>query len=210
MDLEWTPREWDGPLQFQDPSGALMMLPTDLALKTDPAFAPIAREFAEDQEAFFKAFSSAYARLLSNGCPAHCMPKVDGAAAATPRRVTPTVEFREQCMHGSLERAMECVKEGADVNGLEVNSGRTGLMKACYWGHIHMMTFLLDELKVDVNVQDYAGDTALFDAARFGHKEVVAALLKAGADKTLKNNAGKTAADVAADYEKAEIAAMLA
>ena len=49
MDLEWTPRAWDGPLQYQDPSGKFMMLPTDLALKTDPVFAPIAREFADNE-----------------------------------------------------------------------------------------------------------------------------------------------------------------
>jgi catalase (peroxidase I) len=28
LNLEWTVREWDGPKQFQDPSGKLMMLPT--------------------------------------------------------------------------------------------------------------------------------------------------------------------------------------
>lgn len=28
LDLEWTEREWDGPKQFQDQSGELMMLPT--------------------------------------------------------------------------------------------------------------------------------------------------------------------------------------
>ena len=28
LELEWTVRKWDGPLQYQDPSGKLMMLPT--------------------------------------------------------------------------------------------------------------------------------------------------------------------------------------
>ena len=28
LELEWTIRDWDGPKQFQDPSGKLMMLPT--------------------------------------------------------------------------------------------------------------------------------------------------------------------------------------
>lgn len=35
LELEWKPRQWDGPLQFQDPSGHLMMLPTDMALIED-------------------------------------------------------------------------------------------------------------------------------------------------------------------------------
>lgn len=210
MNLEWTPRVWDGPMQYQDPSGSLMMLPTDIAIKTDPLFNPIAQEFANDSDAFFKAFTSAYGRLLSNGCPAHCMPTSPNEAAAPKQKPTSSVEFREQCMHGSLERAQDCVKAGADVNSLEANSGRTGLMKACYWGHTHMMSFLLEELKVSMDLQDSSGETALHDAARFGHKEVVAALLKAGANKTLTNKEGKTPADVATAYEKADVAAMLA
>lgn len=34
LDLEWKPRQWDGPLQYEDPSHTLMMLPTDIALTT--------------------------------------------------------------------------------------------------------------------------------------------------------------------------------
>lgn len=35
LELEWKPRDWDGPLQYADPSGKLMMLPTDMALIED-------------------------------------------------------------------------------------------------------------------------------------------------------------------------------
>ena len=38
LDIEWEPRDWDGPLQYTDPSGKLMMLPTDLALTKDEVF----------------------------------------------------------------------------------------------------------------------------------------------------------------------------
>lgn len=38
MNNEWKLREWDGPKQYTDPSGEYMMLPTDIALKTDPKF----------------------------------------------------------------------------------------------------------------------------------------------------------------------------
>ena len=35
LTLEWKPRDWDGPLQYADTlTGELMMLPTDMALRT--------------------------------------------------------------------------------------------------------------------------------------------------------------------------------
>ena len=39
MGLEWKPRDWNGNFQFEDKlTKSLMMLPTDMALKTDPKF----------------------------------------------------------------------------------------------------------------------------------------------------------------------------
>jgi hypothetical protein len=205
-DLEWTVRAWDGPTQYEDPSKKFMMLPTDVALKTDPAFAPIVAEYAADQAAFFRDFSSAYGRLLSLGCPAEAQPGPRGPPAAPDA----STEFREQAMHGSIERCVECLTAGADANSREANSGRTALMKAAFWGHIHMMPLLLLELKVDLDVQDSQGETALHDAARFGHASVVDALTKAGANQAIKNNNGQTAKDVATAYKKDKVAAMLA
>mmetsp|Transcript_57100 Transcript_57100/g.114581 ORF Transcript_57100/g.114581 Transcript_57100/m.114581 type:complete len:297 (-) Transcript_57100:189-1079(-) len=44
MGCEWEERRWDGPRQYANVGdGRLMMLPTDIALKTDPLFAPIAQ-----------------------------------------------------------------------------------------------------------------------------------------------------------------------
>lgn len=33
--VKWTPKKWSGPAQFEDPSGKLMMLPSDLLLLSD-------------------------------------------------------------------------------------------------------------------------------------------------------------------------------
>jgi ankyrin repeat protein len=52
---------------------------------------------------------------------------------------------------------------------------------------------------VDVNAVDDQGNTALIQAARFGHDEVVTALLVAKADVSIKNNEGKTALMLAAE-----------
>jgi catalase (peroxidase I) len=60
LELEWKPREWDGPLQYTDPSGKLMMLPTDLALIEDEKFLPIVQAYAKDEQLFFKDFAEAF------------------------------------------------------------------------------------------------------------------------------------------------------
>mmetsp|Transcript_14126 Transcript_14126/g.30784 ORF Transcript_14126/g.30784 Transcript_14126/m.30784 type:complete len:273 (+) Transcript_14126:111-929(+) len=74
LDLEWKPREWDGPLQYADPSGKLMMLPSDIALKEDESFLKYVKMYAEDEKLFFKDFAEAFGSLVSLGCPAHCQP----------------------------------------------------------------------------------------------------------------------------------------
>jgi catalase (peroxidase I) len=71
LELKWTPRKWDGPLQYEDPSGKLMMLPTDLALIEDESFKPWVEKYAADADLFSKDFAAAFAKLLSNGCPFH-------------------------------------------------------------------------------------------------------------------------------------------
>jgi Peroxidase len=60
LELEWKPREWDGPLQYTDPSGKLMMLPTDMALIEDEKFLPIVQAYAKDEQLFFKDFAEAF------------------------------------------------------------------------------------------------------------------------------------------------------
>ncbi|TPX34090.1 hypothetical protein SmJEL517_g03163 [Synchytrium microbalum] len=63
----WTPKKWDGPLQYEDSTGELMMLPTDMALTKDPEFMKVVKLYADDKEAFFKDFSAAFARLIELG-----------------------------------------------------------------------------------------------------------------------------------------------
>jgi len=57
-------------------------------------------------------------------------------------------------------------------------------------------------------VQDYNGDTALHDAARFGHTKCVELLLN-GTDRTLRNKEGKTPVEVAGQYAQDSIVALL-
>jgi hypothetical protein len=151
MDLDWEPRNWTGPRQFANVGdGRLMMLPTDLALKTDPAFAKFARAYADDETLFFKDFRLAYAKLMALGCPAKAVPAAVTAAAPA---AAASVHFREHVMHGSLARAQEWVAAGANVHELETGSGRSALHKAAFWNHTHVLPWLLEECRIDPNGQ---------------------------------------------------------
>lgn len=95
------------------------------------------------------------------------------------------------------------------MHAVETSSGRTALHKAAFWGHDALMDFLLNDCKISVNAKDNEGDTALHDAARFGHGNVVKSILASGADRSIRNSAGKRAVDLAAEYEKPEVVAIL-
>ena len=67
---------------------------------------------------------------------------------------------------------------------------------------------LVSDLGANTDVQDVEGDSALHDAARFGHLGCITVLVESGADSTLKNKKGQTAAAVAEEYGQAEAVAL--
>lgn len=73
------------------------------------------------------------------------------------------------------------------------------LLRAARVGNADTVRSLLASPNVDVNGRDDHGNTSLIEAARFGHDEVVAALLMAKADVNAKNDEGKTALMLAAE-----------
>jgi len=73
------------------------------------------------------------------------------------------------------------------------------LLRAANAGNADTVRTLLASPNVDVNGIDDQGNTALIQAARFGHNEVVTTLLAARADVTIKNNEGKTALMLASE-----------
>jgi len=205
---QWKQRKWDGPLQYEDETGKLMMLPTDLALIQDASFRKWVELYAKDQARFFKDFAEAYGKLLSLGCPEQCQPHYVPRSESAKDKAS--AEFRELAMHGSVLPAKKLVSQGnIDVHQVESTSGRTALHKAAFWGHTEMINFLAKECKINVNVQDYDGDTALHDASKFGHAKVAAALIAAGTDITLKNKRGLDALAVATEHGKGQIVDLL-
>mmetsp|Transcript_17668 Transcript_17668/g.57398 ORF Transcript_17668/g.57398 Transcript_17668/m.57398 type:complete len:302 (-) Transcript_17668:18-923(-) len=59
---------WTGPDQFEDPSGKLMMLPSDLLLRDDAKLRKWAEIYAADNAKFLADFSAAFNKLEENGC----------------------------------------------------------------------------------------------------------------------------------------------
>jgi len=203
----WRPRNWNGPLQFEDEeTGRLMMLPTDMALLDDPKLRAVVEEYAKDEQAFFRDFASSFAKLLALGCPAECDPT--RTAPALEERDKLSAEFRELAMHGSVLPARK-IADKCDVHQVEPTSGRTALHKAAFWGHNDMVAYLVRELKLDTNALDNIGDTPLHEAAKFGHEGVVKVLLEGGADKTIRNKEGKDAVMLAQEYHKEGVLKLL-
>jgi len=76
LEDDWVLRNWKGPKQYTDvKTQSLMMLPTDMAIKTDPKFRAIAEEYAANEEKFFQDFAPAFSKLLHLGCDEVCQPK---------------------------------------------------------------------------------------------------------------------------------------
>jgi cytochrome c peroxidase len=60
LEERWSPKvthngkPWAGPDQFEDSTGKLMMLPSDMVLIAEPAFRKWVEIFAKDEDKFFK------------------------------------------------------------------------------------------------------------------------------------------------------------
>ena len=73
VEERWSPKAshngkpWTGPDQYEDATGKLMMLPSDIALIQDPEFKKYVELYAKDEDVFFKDFASAFSKLLANG-----------------------------------------------------------------------------------------------------------------------------------------------
>lgn len=86
------------------------------------------------------------------------------------------------------------IAKGADVNTRD-NHGSTSIIHA---DNLQVLAVLLAN-KAQINAVDDYGTTALMAAAEFGKYEKAEFLLGKGADKNLKDNKGRTAADIATD-----------
>ncbi|GAX24074.1 cytochrome c peroxidase [Fistulifera solaris] len=75
VEERWSPKvthngkPWEGPDQYENAAGNLMMLPSDIALIADPEFKKWVEAYAKDENLFFRHFSKAFSKLLELGVP---------------------------------------------------------------------------------------------------------------------------------------------
>lgn len=69
FDEQWVEKTWSGPKQFVDKAtGKIMMLPTDLTMKSDPKFRQVSQKYYDNEDLFMKDFASAFKKLTELGC----------------------------------------------------------------------------------------------------------------------------------------------
>lgn len=68
FDEKWSKRNWNGPIQFENDKKDLMMLPTDIAMKTDPEFRKWSEIYYKDSDKFMKDFGAAFKKLTEFNC----------------------------------------------------------------------------------------------------------------------------------------------
>lgn len=110
------------------------------------------------------------------------------------------------------------VREMIKIRGIQVNAVdhdlRTALHHACMQSaplclRTGVVYSLLQAQGIDMNARDCDGWTPMMYAARQGHFLFVLHLLAAGADKSLTNNDGQTAAQIAAAAGNARIVELI-
>ncbi len=96
--------------------------------------------------------------------------------------------------NGDLPMVNRLLDKGVDLHAADQQK-KTAMVYAAAAGHAEVVQRLL-KAGVDVNARYLNDLTALMWAAGQGHARAVQALLDAGADRALKDNRGKTAADI--------------
>jgi len=127
-------------------------------------------------------------------------PKTD-VDRRTPKDETPLMIA---CLHGQIDMARRLIARGADVN----KTGWTPLHYAATQGDVAVIQLLLDE-SAYIDAESPNGSTPLMMAAMYGTPESAKYLVAAGADPTIRNQLGLTAADFAARAGRSDLAQAL-
>jgi len=67
LDNTWTIKKWNGPKQYEDPTGDLMMLVSDMAMIEDEEFKKWCVIYRDDYDRFANDFVKAWVKLTENG-----------------------------------------------------------------------------------------------------------------------------------------------
>ncbi len=118
-----------------------------------------------------------------------------GKKEETAKPAPPDMDVFKAAGEGNLEALKQHIAAGTDLNQRTKDGQKTTpLIAAAGVGQAEAAKMLIED-KTDLNLQNKNDDTALSVAAFLCHAEIVETLLKAGADKAIKNNTGTTALD---------------
>lgn len=145
-----------------------------------------------------------WARAGNAGMVAWLIEKGAGVNLAALDRTTPLMVA---AFTGNVKIMQALLDAGADVDTAD-QVFKTAMIYAAAQGHAPAVRLLLDR-GVAVNRLYYHNLTALMWAAGYGQADCVRLLLERGADRALKDDRGKTAADIAREQGYAEVAALL-
>ncbi|TDN47441.1 ankyrin repeat domain-containing protein [Scandinavium goeteborgense] len=98
--------------------------------------------------------------------------------------------------HGQYTTVKYLLSQGADPSILD-HHGRSALMGAAFKGDLNAAKIILKDPRANINQQNEVGQTAAMYAALFGHKAFLAYLLKQGANLSLSDKKGNSAATLA-------------
>lgn len=117
-------------------------------------------------------------------------------------------DIRSAAAEGDLQSVTQLVKVDPKLVNAADDKGLTPLIIAAAWGHLPVVTYLLNN-GADVNLADKDGRTALHWAAAMGRAAVMEQLLTRRPNTKLLDRTGRTALQVALDEKKAEVSALL-
>jgi hypothetical protein len=120
------------------------------------------------------------------------------------RNLTDETPLMLAALRGHFELAKRLVDKGADVN----KPGWTALHYAASGEYTDLVQLLLDHYAY-IDAQSPTGNTPLMMAVLYGSEPTIQLLLRSGADPTVKNNAQRTALDLAVGVERASAVRLL-
>lgn len=107
-----------------------------------------------------------------------------------------TTSLHDYASRGKLQKIIDKVGLGRDLNRQEPSYGNTVLGMAAACGHAEVVEWLVGN-GAKLDVQEVHGWTALHLAALKGHAPCARLLVNAGADRTIKDKEGQLARDLA-------------
>lgn len=108
-----------------------------------------------------------------------------------------------------IEATKILIGAGANVDITVSGENSDTLLIAAARSNAEAARLILEKNKSLVNKTNKLGETALMESVKFGYNDIAKILLKYGADTTMKNREGKSAADLAKSYHNHEALKLL-